>query len=80
MRTDRPRRAARARGAEGAVLPAGGRYFYKTRRAVQYERDEIDELLGLRVLLLKMDALLQLQYITSQSKDGERCGIARGLD
>ena len=29
VRTDRPRRAARARGAEGAVLPAGGRYFYK---------------------------------------------------
>ena len=29
VRTNRPRRAARARGAEGAVLPAGGRYFYK---------------------------------------------------
>ena len=35
--------------------PAGA-IFTRARRAVQYERDEIDELLGLRVLLLKMDA------------------------
>ena len=47
-----------ARAAGAVVLPAGGRYFYKgpPGSTVQYERDEIDELLGLRVLLLKMDA------------------------
>ena len=57
VRTDRPRRAARARGGRKVQFyrPAGA-IFTRARRAVQYERDEIDELLGLRVLLLKMDA------------------------
>ena len=63
---DYPRRAVRARAAEDAGLPAGGRFFF-TEPAGQYE-DELEnekELLELRVLLLKMDALLQLQYITA---------------
>ena len=49
VRTDRPRRAARARGAEGAVLPAGGRYFYKgppgSTREDEIEISRRDELL-----------------------------------
>ena len=63
---DCPRRAVRARAAEDAGLPAGGRYFF-TEPTGQYV-DEIEnekELLELRVLLLKMGALLQLQYITT---------------
>ena len=51
------RGARRARGGRKVQFyrPAGA-IFTRARRAVQYERDEIDELLGLRVLLLKMDA------------------------
>ena len=55
MRLDRPRRAVRARAAEDAGLPAGGRYCF-TEPAGQYE-DEIEnekELLELRVCLVRV--------------------------
>ena len=61
-------RGARAGGRKVQFYRPAGAIFTRARRAVQYERDEIeisqrdderdeiDELLGLRVLLLKMDA------------------------